>query len=509
MNRPPATLAALRSLLRGAQLVVEGEGAAPFADVQIHGAAQDSRRVRAGDLFLAWRGGKVDAHDHVAEAEARGAAAALVERIVPGVSIPQLLVTDGRLAAALVADALAGSPGREMALAAITGTNGKTTTAVLARHLLGALGPSAALGTLGVMGADGALVPGTEGLTTPGPVELSDTLRRLADQGIRSVVMEASSHALDQRRLDGLRFRAVAFTNLSQDHLDYHGSLELYREAKIRLLELLAPGGGVVVNAADPAWEGVQSTDAATLSFIVEAEAREDGVFPTPSRAPARLRASSLETNATSTRFALNFDGEEVQVQLPLPGAFNVENALAAAGIALALGVPLAEVAFRLGSAPQVPGRLEVVCGAPVRVLIDFAHTPEALERVLDTLRPLVEGRLIVVFGAGGDRDRAKRPRMGAAVATRADLAVVTSDNPRTEDPDAIVDDIVEGMGSAPFERVVDRRAAIARALELAGPGDVVLLAGKGHERTQTIGGEKLPFDERVVVRELLAGRAA
>lgn len=479
----------------------EPEGGSPASRVPVTGVSQDSRTTRPGDLFVAWAGGEFDAHTFVADAVIQGAVAAVVERRVEGVEVPQLVVTNGRRAAALLADALAGSPWREMTLVAVTGTNGKTTTALLVRHLLSSRGPAASLGTLGVVDPDGTVRAGTEGLTTPGPVQLSAWLRELADAGVEGVTMEASSHALEQHRLDGVRFSVAAFTNLTQDHLDYHGTMEAYRAAKLRLVDLVDPQGVLVVNAADPAWKGISSGGRDTLFFAVEGE-------ETPAGAP-RLLARSVRLGATGSRFLLAYDGAEAEVDLPLPAPFNVENALACAGVALALGMPLRDVAEALARAPQVPGRLEVVTTDPVRVLIDFAHTPEALERVLDALRPLVAGRLLVVFGAGGDRDRIKRPLMGAAVEGRADLAIVTSDNPRTEDPERIVDDIVAGMTPGRFERIVDRRRAIARALELAGPRDLVVLAGKGHERTQTVGREKLPFDERIVVRELLEGRAA
>lgn len=504
------SLSVVRRLLAEAGLLVEGrsasgegEGASGAPDLledqALAGVSQDSRTIGAGELFMAWSGVAFDAHDHAADAVARGASAVLVERPLEGISVPQLVVRDGRRAAALVADAAAGSPWRRLELVGVTGTNGKTTTALMVRHLLSLRGPAAALGTLGVVGPDGTPRPGTGVLTTPGPVQLSYWLAELADEGVRSVAMEASSHALEQRRLDGVRFRAVAFTNLTQDHLDYHGSMEEYRSAKLHLVELVAAGGVVVLNVDDPAWAGLPEeypeADVRWVSFAL--------------RAPAHLTASQVTPGSTGTRFRLHADGESVEVDLPLPGLFNVENALAAAGLALALGLTLEEVGAGLSAAPQVPGRLEVVVSRPVRVLIDFAHTPEALDRVLETLRPLVPGRLIVVFGAGGDRDRGKRPRMGAVAEARADLVVVTSDNPRTEDPARIVDDILAGISGDRFERIVDRRAAIARALELAGPADLVLLAGKGHERTQTIGTETFPFDERVVVRELLEGRAA
>jgi UDP-N-acetylmuramoyl-L-alanyl-D-glutamate--2,6-diaminopimelate ligase len=336
--------------------------------------------------------------------------------------------------------------------------------------------------------------PRTEGLTTPGPVQLLRWLRDLADEGVRSVTMEASSHALDQHRLDAMRVDVAVFTNLTQDHLDYHENLEGYFEAKARLVGLLGEDGTLVVNAADPAWRRLPP-HARRLSFAVDGQ--------------ADVKATDVTLGARGSSFRLEFRGESARVDLPLPGRFNVENALAAAAAALVAGVPLEVVAERLGTAPQVPGRLEVVVQGPYTVLIDFAHTPDALRGVLDALRPLSKGRLVVLFGAGGDRDRSKRRPMAETVAARADRVFLTSDNPRTEDPEAILDDLEVGLAGVEYERVVDRREAIRRALAGARPGDVLLLAGKGHETYQIIGTEKRPFDERAVVREFLEKGAA
>jgi UDP-N-acetylmuramoyl-L-alanyl-D-glutamate--2,6-diaminopimelate ligase len=377
---------------------------------------------------------------------------------------------------------------------AVTGTNGKTTTTLILRHVLLHLGPAATLGTLGLVGPDGAVRPRTEGLTTPGPVQLLRWLRDLADEGVKSVTMEASSHALDQHRLDAMRVDVAVFTNLTQDHLDYHESLEGYFEAKARLVGLLADDGTLVVNAADPSWRRLPPF-ARRLSFALDDH--------------ADVKATDVTLGARGSSFRLEFRGESARVELPLPGRFNVENALAAAAAALVAGVPLGVVAERLGTAPQVPGRLEVVVQGPYTVLIDFAHTPDALERVLDALRPLVKGRLVVLFGAGGDRDRSKRRPMAETVAARADRVFLTSDNPRTEDPETILDDLEPGLAGVEYERVVDRKEAIRRALAGARPGDVLLLAGKGHETYQIIGTEKRPFDERAVVREFLERGAA
>ena len=478
------------SLARVVERLAAADALAPGGefpgDVEVRGVSHDSRTVGEGDLFVAWRGADHDGHDFVGEAVRRGAVAALVEAPVPGVEAPQVPVSDGRLAAALAADEYFGNPCRDVFVYAVTGTNGKTTTTMLARHLLEAVGPSAAIGTLGLVGADGEVRPRTAGLTTPGPVRLSAWIRSLVDAGVRHVGLEASSHALDQRRLDGSRLDAVAYTNLSRDHLDYHPDMERYRAAKARAVGLVISGGTVVVNADEPAWTTLDVAPRRLLTYGMDAE--------------AALTATSVELGPAGTRFELSYEGCAHSVSMPLLGRFNVENALAAAGIALAAGRGVDEVADGLGSAPAVPGRLELVADRPCPVVVDFAHTPDALASLLDALRGLTAGRLIVLFGAGGDRDAAKRPLMGRAVAERADFAVVTSDNPRTEDPDAIIDQVVAGMGDAPHERVSDRRAAIGRALEVATPGDLVVLAGKGHETSQIVGAEKLPFDEREIV---------
>ncbi len=488
MARASLSLASVLNLLREKDLLTELHG--PVAGV-VDGVSQDSRDLAVGDLFLAWGGTDYDAHDFLAEATHKGAVAAVVERFVSDAPIPQLEVKDGRRAAAIVADAFHGSPWQSLFTAGITGTNGKTTTAVLAAHLLGRREPAAAIGTLGLVDPDGRVRPGTEGLTTPGPVQLSGWLRELVDEGVRSVALEASSHALAQARLDGTRFDVAVFTNLSRDHLDYHKGQADYLRAKSHLLELLKPNATVVVNADEPAWQDLPGNGTDHLTFAVHAD--------------ADLQATDTRLEATGSRFTLEWGAHRARVESPLLGGFNVENSLAAAAVALSAGISLQEVATGLGDAPPIDGRLEPVVDEPVPVIIDFAHTPDALRRVLETLRPLVQGRVIVVFGAGGDRDREKRPAMGLIVAELADLALVTSDNPRTEDPESIIDDILAGMGEAHYERIPDRREAIGRALEMAEPDDVVILAGKGHERYQVVGSERLPFDEREVVREYLA----
>lgn len=505
-GRAALPLSRIVEVLRRADLLLEVRGS---EDVAVSGVAQDSRRVSPGDLFLAWKGTVHDGHDFVASAGRSGAVAAVVEGWVEGVPLPQLRVADGRRAAALAAMAVAGDPARAMFVAAVTGTNGKTTTTLLVRHLLQeGRGPAVALGTLGVVGPDGVVREGTGGLTTPGPVELARALEDLAAEGTATLALEASSHALEQRRLDGLHVDVACFTNLTRDHLDYHGTEAAYLAAKARLLELLVTGGTAVVNGADPAWTRLPPVRGALRVVGVEGDAAA-GVPAAEERLPD-LVARDLELGGRGTRFALVEGGEAAQVEVPLVGRFNVENVLCAAGVGRAAGLPLDAIAGTLSDAPIPVGRLEVTVAEPVPVILDYAHTPDALARVLEALRPLYQGRLIVVFGAGGERDRAKRPLMGRAATRGADFAIVTSDNPRTEDPDGIVDEIVAGMEGDDFERITDRRSAIRRALEIAREGDAVLLAGKGHETYQDVGGEKQPFDERRIVREILdSGRAA
>jgi UDP-N-acetylmuramoyl-L-alanyl-D-glutamate--2,6-diaminopimelate ligase len=482
------SLDAVGDVLRSADLLLDvhdGTG------VSVTGVCQDSREVRAGDLFLAWAGTSTDAHDHVAAAAERGAVASVVERAVD-VPIPQLVVRDGRRAAALVSHYVMGAPSAEVLTVGVTGTNGKTTTTMLVRHLLDATMPTAVIGTLGLVERDGVR-PGTLGLTTPGPVQVAIWLRELVDGGMGAVVLEASSHALEQHRLDGVRFDIAVFTNLSQDHLDYHRDLGEYLAAKARLVELVAADGTVVVNAGESAWRTLDPAGRRLRSYGLEGE--------------ADVRATELELDASGARFMLRVDGEGRHVDFPLLGRYNVENALAATAAALAAGIGLDDVVDRLSRAPQVSGRLEAVVTSPFTVLIDFAHTPDALASALAAVKPLCAGRLIVVFGAGGDRDPGKRRLMAEAVRAVADDVVLTSDNPRTEDPERILDDLAAGLEGADYTRIVDRREAIGHALSRARPGDTVVLAGKGHETYQIVGTEKRPFDEREIVAGFLARR--
>jgi len=461
----------------------------PAVDARLTGVSDDSRRVVQGDLFCAWQGAAADAHAYVPDAAGRGAAAALVERETAAV-LPQVVVRDGRRAASVGASEVFGWPQNDLHMAGVTGTNGKTTTVWILRHLLGARYRAASVGTLGVILEDGSVLEGSESLTTPGPVEMVRALRDLVERGVEAVAMEVSSHALEQGRTHALGFDAAVFTNLTHDHLDYHGTEDAYRAAKLSLADLIRENGWAVINAVDPAWRTIPDRTARVLTFGLDAA--------------ADLFAYRPELDERGARFDCNFRGRTVAVELPLPGAFNVENALGAIGACLALGFEFEELAARIRSVPQVPGRLERIADRPCAVLRDYAHTPDALERVLQAMRPLTRGRLIVVFGAGGDRDRRKRPVMGRVVDAHADVAIVTSDNPRTEDPEKIIDEISQAM-RGPHLRITDRRAAIAHALESARPDDVILLAGKGHETYQILGTAKVPFDERAIVMQMLA----
>jgi len=469
----------------------------PVAEVEVVSVTTDSRQAGPGVLFCAVRGTTSDGHAYLPQVDAAGAAAALVEEPAPGLALPQVRVRNGRQAVAHAASAFHGDPWRELTMVGVTGTNGKTTSTAILRHLLSTRTPAASIGTLGAVGADGEVIPGTEGLTTPGPVEFAHWLRRLRDEGVGAVAMEVSSHALDQARVAAGRFDAALFTNLSRDHLDYHHTLEEYRAAKLRLLDLIKPDGAVVLNADDPAWSGVSRPGVRVVRFGIDA--------------PAEVRAEGLGFGPGGMAWTLRTPDASARVALPLFGLYNVANALGAAAVLWSLGWETEGIAEELGRLPQVPGRLERVPTpeGTAPVLLDCAHTPDALERALGALRPLVRGRLIVVFGAGGDRDRGKRPEMGRVAAEGADLSIVTTDNPRTEDPAAILDDIESGMGNATRQRVLDRREASRVALQSAGPDDLVLLAGEGHETYQIWGTEKRPFDERRVVAEIFAERGA
>jgi UDP-N-acetylmuramoyl-L-alanyl-D-glutamate--2,6-diaminopimelate ligase len=484
----PLTWPAVLDELRRADLLVS----APPERLGISDLGVDSRTIEPGMLYIAVRGSQADGHRFVGQAVSRGAAAVVVE--APQQSgVPEIVVRDGRHSALVLGAAWYGHPGRRLTLIGVTGTNGKTTTTGLIRHLFNDGHNAGSIGTLGAFDGHGEPVTSTAGsLTTPGPIDLQATLASMLERGVTHVAMETSSHSLDQGRLDGLSFAAGVFTNLTRDHLDYHGTMESYLESKLRLSSLLRLQGVEVVNLDDDAWN-VMPKRSPRITF---------GIHPA-----ADVRATEVVLDAAGSRFLMSGRFGASEVSLPLLGDFNVANALAAAATALGLGRPAAQVIERLASAPQVPGRMERIAETPCIVLRDYAHTPDALERALTSLRPLTSGRLIVVFGCGGDRDRGKRPIMGRIAAELSDLAIATSDNPRTEDPGVIIDDIEQGMGGMRHLRIPDRLAAIHAALDEGHTGDTILLAGKGHETYQVVGTEKLPFDEREIVQRAVRGQ--
>ena len=471
--------------LSGEHLVSQTVGELPDSAAFI---TEDSRKVREQSLFVAISGVARDGHEFIASAKEKGAVAVICEHPVDA-QIPQIVVLSARKAAAIAAAVAYHRPAKTLQLVGVTGTNGKTTTVGMLRHLMDEESThSASIGTVGVLvGSRGEPLEGGDDLTTPGPVELQRVLRQLVDRGVRRVAMEVSSHSLDQNRVDGLHFHAALFTNLTRDHLDYHGTMEKYRQAKAKLLDYLTPDGVTVLNADDPAWDAL-AIKGRTVRFGI--------------RRKADIMARQILLTSGGSTCELCAGHNCHPVHLPMIGDFNVVNALGAAAAMWALGKPLSEIASSLGEIPQVPGRLEIIARHPV-VVRDYAHTPDALERALRALRPITAGRLLCVFGCGGDRDKGKRPLMGRAAEELADYSIVTSDNPRTEPPDGIIDDIVAGMKTDKHERVTERRDAIAKAISMAGPDDLILLAGKGHETYQIRGTEKFPFDEKQIVAEL------
>ncbi len=466
----------LSDLLHGLEVTaVEGE----TGTTEVTSVVHDSRAVGPGTLFCCVVGSTVDGHELARGAVADGAVAVLCERHVP-VDVPQVRVAGVRAAMGVVAAALYGHPSSQLDVVGITGTNGKTTTAHLLAAVLDADGRRAA--TIGNLTA----LPGGPPNTPEGP-ELQARLASLRDDGVRAVAMEVSSHALDQGRVRGTRFVLAVFTNLSPDHLDHHGTMEAYFSAKARLFQPdLAERA--VVNADDP--RGRLLLDAATI----------------PTEPYALADASRVVADLAGTAFTWR----GARLHIPLPGAFNVANALAAATAAAALGVGVEAIARGFAGAGPIPGRFELVgTGRPVAVVVDYAHTPDGLRQLLAASRSVVgDGRVHVVFGCGGERDRAKRPHMGEIAAQLADAVVITSDNPRREDPLAIIGEVLAGAeaatAAAPVTVEPDRRAAIELALRGAEPGDLVVVAGKGHETTQAVAGRELPFDDRAVAAELL-----
>ncbi len=466
-------------------------------DREIRGLEYDSREVQPGSLFAALRGASLDGHDFIADAAARGAAAVLVDRDVPPLSgVTVVRVASARRGLAQISAAFHRHPSRSLSLIGVTGTNGKGATTYLVEAILRAAGQSCGIiGTMGIV-IDGDVRPIER--TTPEAPDLQRVLRTMVDRSRQYVAMEVASHALAQERVTGCRFKIGVFTNLTRDHLDFHRSMEAYRAAKARLFALLPPAGWAILNADDPA--------SAVMRAVTPAHVMTYGL-----QGAADVRGRDLSLHLRGTSFLAETPAGTAPVTLQLAGAFNVANALAAIAVGLTQGVPLPTIAGALAAMPGIPGRFESVdLGQPFAVIVDYAHTPDGLENVLRTAREVTGGRLIAVFGCGGDRDRAKRPMMGRIAAQWADHVVVTSDNPRSEDPAAIIDEVRPGVDAGVAGRDVrvdyepDRRRAIALAMAAAAIGDLVLIAGKGHETYQLIGGTHHPFDDRQVAGEIL-----
>jgi UDP-N-acetylmuramoyl-L-alanyl-D-glutamate--2,6-diaminopimelate ligase len=470
---------------------VLGDGARDAPAVEVTGLAYDDRQVRPGTLFFCVPGFNRDGHSFAPDAVARGAVALVVQRPL-GLGVPEVLVDDVRAAMAPAAARLHGDPTAALQVVGVTGTNGKTTTAFIVRALLEAAGRQT-----GLLGTVTSIVAGEErpvARTTAEAIELQRDFRAMLDGGDVACALEVSSHALELRRADAIHWAAAIFTNLTQDHLDFHDTMEEYFQAKRRLFVGEERPRVAIVNVDDPYGErlAAELPDAVTVGIDNRA---------------ATLRATDVASDFTGSSFTVEGLGE---LRCPLPGRFNVLNVLGAVAAVRALGVDDATIARALPAAGRVPGRFEPVDeGQPFAVLVDYAHTPDSLDNVLRAARPLARGRVLCVFGCGGDRDRGKRPQMGRIARELADVVIVTSDNPRSEEPEAIIREILAGAGEG-VEWHVDRRAAIERAIALAGPGDVLVIAGKGHEQGQELaGGHKVPFDDVSVARDALRAAGA
>lgn len=481
---------------------------ATAASAAVTSVAYDSRRAGPGTVFVALRGQKADGAQFAAQAVARGALAVVAEAAAPApTDVPWLVVPDARLALAVLADQLSGQPSQSLRVIGITGTNGKTTTGYLLRSIFEAAGIRC--GLLGTVVYSLGDQDHEATRTTPEAPDVQRMLRQMLDNGCGAAVMEVSSHALALKRVDAIRFAAAVFSNLTRDHLDFHGDMEAYFAAKRRLFELLPPGAPGVINLDDPRASSLLGVAARSVTYSVRQEA---DVTP----APFALSLDGL-------RFTARTPKGDVHVQSTLVGRPNLYNLLAAVATAVALDLPVAAIEDGLRSLKGVPGRLQVVSSPDddVTVVVDYAHTDDALKNLLETARALATGRVLTVFGCGGDRDTTKRPLMGAVAGRLSDVVLVTSDNPRSEDPAGIIEEVLRGIpgadraraGAKPTGRgpevlaIVDRGEAVARAIELARPGDLVIVAGKGHEQTQVIGDREIPFSDVTVSQASLARR--
>jgi UDP-N-acetylmuramoyl-L-alanyl-D-glutamate--2,6-diaminopimelate ligase len=511
--RLSAILDAIPPDLRGAGR----ESAGGDYEIEISGIAYDSRRVEAGDLFFALRGEAADGHDHLASAFERGAAAAIVESLPEGLGPmerPVVVVRDSRRALAPASAHFFGSPASELSLIGITGTNGKTSTTYLVESILDRAGiPVGVIGTLDIRYAGERQ---TAINTTPESYEIQRSLRAMRDHGIECAVMEVSSHGLALDRVRGCGFSVAALTNVSQDHLDFHDSMDAYRAAKTRLFgTYLSEGGSAVVNIDDPSADAFIGAAKRVNATLVRVSRNSE------SGAEVYLEHARIELDGTDAQIGL--PSGVLALRVPLVGDFNLENTLVACGIAVALEIDPKFIAEGIENCPQVPGRVERVQTsreAEPTVVVDYAHTPDAIDKLLETLRPLANERLVSVFGCGGDRDRSKRPLMAEAVARWSDRVVATSDNPRSEDPLQILKDVEAGLGTlrrveaaeldateGSYAMISDRQSAIEAAIGIARPGDMVVIAGKGHEDYQIIGPDRLHFDDREQARSALLAR--
>jgi UDP-N-acetylmuramoyl-L-alanyl-D-glutamate--2,6-diaminopimelate ligase len=467
-------------------------------NVQIHGVQEDSRKVRLADLFVARPGAKQDGSAFAADAEKRGAAAIVTQQRILGCSLPQVIVQDAVLAASALANLYFGEPGSALRVIGITGTKGKTTAAYLLRHLLNR--SKHPCGVIGTVEIDDGLTRHSADQTTPSAVDVARYLAAMRDNGCKAAAIEVSSHALDQGRVAGVRFASAGFTNLSGDHMDYHQTPENYAAAKARLFESLEEDTAAVVNAHDEwTWRMMRDCKANIVRFGFSSD--------------CEYRAADYRVSSSGTNFILHTPDGQAQVRMELVGKHNIENALLAAALACeTFGLSVHQVAAALKDAASAPGRLQPVAGdQPFRVLVDYAHTDDSLAKVLTALRPLCKGKLRVLFGCGGDRDKTKRSRMGTVAQELADAVYITSDNPRSEDPQSIIDQIRGGLTTNKKTQVteeIDRRKAIEQIILDAQPGDIVLLAGKGHENYQIIGTEKRHFDDAEEAARVLQSRA-
>ena len=467
-------------------------------DKPVTGVACNSRSLAAGELFVAIRGLRYDGAEFADEARSRGAVAVVAEAARPsGFDAPWIQVPDARAALAALGASINGDPSRELVVVGTTGTNGKTTTT----YLLEAILESAGLRCGRISSVSYRVGPDEQRAkhTTPEAPELQSLLRRMVDRQCRACALEVSSHALALRRVDGISFDAVVFTNLTRDHLDFHGDMTSYFSAKRRLFEMAAETCPAVVNIDDPYGRTLAAEVRRPVTYGLDAAADV-----TPDR--MALSTAGIDLDLRTARGPLH-------LQSPLLGRSNTYNIVAAAATGTALDLPLPAIQQGIASVARVPGRMQLVSGPddPVTVIVDFAHTDDALRGVLETARRIARGRLVTVFGCGGDRDARKRPLMGAVAARCSDLVIVTSDNPRSEDPHRIAEDIEHGLtsGRTPWLTVLDRAEAIERGVREARPGDVVVIAGKGHEQTQVLAGQSVPFDDAVAARAALAARRA